>query len=247
MYNGQHVSLETILWKVTNGGLYDQLNPEDAYMYAKEAIRLLKAPLIYKNKVTNPPLTIVDHKAKLPSDLITIRGVRLITNEDMYEDNPVALRYATDIYHESRDCEVEEIEYPVRHPREYTYEVNGGIITTSVSKGKIQIAYKTLNTCENGYPLIPDDEHILYAVEYHIRWRYLEHLWEMGKVPDKVFNHVSQQRDWYMGSAQAKTQLAGMDHLESTMNAINRLIIPDFAQFHGFKRLGKKEEIKRFY
>lgn len=245
MHNGQTVSLETILWKITSSALYDQLNPEDAYLYAKEAIRLIGAPLAYKNIVTKP-LTIEDHKVALPTDAVQIRGIRLITNEDNFEDNPIGLRYATDIYHSSRECLVEDIEYPVDHPREYTYDLAGGVITTFVSKGKIQIAYKKLLTCGNGYPLIPDVEEVLYAIEFHIRYRYLYGLWEMGKIPDKVFNKVSQDRDWYMGAAQGSMQLAGLDHLEAVMNTINRLIIPDFAHNHGYKRLGMKEKIKRF-
>jgi hypothetical protein len=164
MHNGQSVSLETILWKITSSGLYEQLNPDDAYMYAKEALRLIGAPLIYKNVVTNPPIKIKAHKAALPEDLIQIRGVRLITNEHDYNDSPIALRYATDIYHNSRDCKVEDVEFPIDHDDEYTYEVSGGIITTSVSKGDIQIAYKRLETCGNGYPLLPDEEAILYAI-----------------------------------------------------------------------------------
>jgi hypothetical protein len=104
-----------------------------------------------------------------------------------------------------------------------------------------------LETCGNGYPLLPDEEAILYAIEFHIRWRYLYGMWEMGKIPDKVFTQVSQDRDFYIGAAQSSKQIAGMDHLESTMNALNRLIIPDFSHRHGFKHLGKKEQIKRFH
>jgi len=245
MYSGQTVSLETILWKIS-GGLYEQLNPEDAYMYAKEGIKLVGAPLSFENVVTVPPLKIVDHKATLPRDLVQIRGVRLITNTDNYNDNPIGMTHATDIYHPNINCEVEDIEYPIAHPGEYTYQAQAGVLTTSVSTGDVQVAYKKLLTCDNGYPLIPDNEKVLYAIEYQIRWRFLEPLWEMGKVTDKVFNYIITQRDFYIGAAQSSMQLASMDHVEATMNAINRLIIPDFSHANGFKRLGKKEEIKRF-
>lgn len=248
MVSGNRVSLDTVLWKVTRGPLYEQLNPDDAAMYAKEAIRQIGAPLIYKNIVTIPPLEVVNHKVAVPADSVHIRGIRLITDEDNFENNPIPLTYATDIFHGSRDCELEDIEYPVNHPREYTYTIEAGIITTSVSSGKIQVSYQALDVCENGYPLLPDDENVLRAIEYHIRMRYLEPLWESGLVPDKVYNNVAQNRDWYIGSAQSKTRLHNLDHVEATMNAVNRLIIPSTHMSHkdSFKRLGKKESIKRY-
>lgn len=252
MYNGQKVSLDQILWKVIGrGGLYDDLNPEDAALYAMEALRMLGAPLIYTNKVTNPPLSIVAHKAKLPSDLIEIRGVRLITNDDNFNDCPIALNYATDIYHDSpescdSDESLESNKHPLPYPKEYTYTTGGGVITTSFSEGKIQISYKSLDTCEDGYPTLPNDMDTLFAIEYHIRWRFLEPLWEVGKISDKAYNNVVQNRDWYMGAAQSGMQLAGIDQLESVMNAVNRLILPTGMHQVGFRRLGIKENIRKF-
>lgn len=250
MYSGKTVSLDQILWKIMGKGIYSQLNEEDAALYASEAIRLIGAPLAFENVVTNPPLTIVNHKATMPSDYISIRGVRFITNEDNYEDDPIAMRYATDLYHESLDsCDTEEenqSEHPLPFPKEYTYTIDHGIITTSMKEGKIQVAYKKLSTCEKGYPLVPDNMDMLYAIEYHIRWRHIEGLWEMGKIADKVYNSVSQNRDWYIGAAQSSMQLANMDHVESVMNTVNRLILPNEAHSTGFKRIGKREQIKKY-
>lgn len=245
MFTGNRVSLETILWKVTQGPLYEDLNPDDAAMYAIEAIKHIGAPLVYVRKVSNP-IEIEGHKAAMPSDAVHIRGIRFITNQDNYEDNPIRMRYATDDFHESLDCDPEDIQHPLEHPKEYTYVISGGIITTSMTEGLIQVAYEALDTCENGYPLIPDDEAVLRFIEFHIRMRYLEPLWEIGKVSDKVFQYVAQNRDWYVGSAQSKSKIRNVDHLESIMNAVNRLIIPTLAHRDSFKRLGKKETIRRF-
>jgi len=251
MYNGKTVSLDRILWKVIGrGGIYDQLNEDDAALYATEALRLLGAPLIFQNKIS-PLIHVENRKFKLPSDLIDIRGIRLITNEDNFNDCPIPLRHATDIYHESAEsCDTEEnrenLEHPLQHPKEYTYTVSAGIVTTSFIEGPVQVSYKALLTNDEGYPCLPDNMDLLFAVEYHIRWRFIEPLWEMGKVTDKVYNNVTQQRDWYMGAAANSMQLANMDHVESTMNAINRLILPTNSHSEGFKRLGVRERIKKY-
>lgn len=242
MYNGQTVSLKSILWKVVGKGLYADLNPEDAAEYAIEALRLLGAPLIYVDKISTPPISITQYKGKMPSNIISVKGVRRITNMDNYEDSPQAMTYATDTFHTSIDCDpADKMELD-----ENTYTFQSGVIKTSFETGDIQIAYKGLAVDDDGYPLIPDDEDTKFAIEYYIRFRFLEPLWEMGKITDKVFSYIDTKKCWYMGAAQTSTMLAGPDHLEAVMNTINRLIIKTEAHQTGFKWMGKKEHLKRY-
>jgi hypothetical protein len=242
MYNGQTVSLKSILWSILRNPNYAELNPEDAAELAVEAIRLLGTPLAYIDKVTTPPIEIKQYKGRLPDNIIQIKGVRYISNMDNYEDHPIALTYATDTFHESIDCIPSNKDCPI----EFTYIINSGVIKTSFETGHVEVAYKTLETCEDNYPLIPDDEDTKLAIEYYIRFRYLEPLWEMGKITDKVFNYVDQKKCWYMGAAQTSLQLAGMDHVEAVMSTINRLIIQTTAHDSSFKRSGKTERIKKY-
>ena len=51
----------------------------------------------------------------------------------------------------------------------------------------------------------------------------------MGKIQDKVFSYIEQKRHFYLGQAENSMKLQGMDHLESMMNALNRIIINDQA------------------
>jgi len=240
MHNGQTISLKNIIWTVLRNPLAADLTYEEAAGFSIEAIRLLGAPLSFEDKVTNPALIITNNKVGLPPELLEIRGARLITNLDNYEDGAIALRHATDIYHNSNNCDTTQSYI------EYTYTTQKGIMFTSVPDGNVQISYRALLVDEEGYPLIPNDQKVIMAIEYYILHRFLEPLWIIGKVTDKAFSYIEQKRHFYMGGASTSMRLAGMDHLESTMNTINRLIINTQAHSNFFKGSGEKERFRKY-
>lgn len=230
MYNGKTVSLKEILWRVASHPLMKDLNEDDAAMYAIEALRLLGTPLIFLNKLTNPPIEICNHKAALPDDLLQIRGVK-------ESDSNIAFKYSSDIYH-SDQCA--EDFGPCEYREDYTYIVQNNVIITSKKEVTITISYKGLATDNEGYPMIPDVQEVKEAVRYHIMYSHLEGLYDIGKITDKAFNRIEQNAQWYMGSAQSSTVLQGLDHLETTMNAINRLLINTTSHSRGFRYLKEK-------
>jgi len=219
-----------------------QLTYEDAAEYAIEAIRLLGAPLALLDKVTKPPITINSYKAALPADLLNFKGVRLLKSKEDHGLPDIALRYATDIYHKGLNCSTEDN----CSTTEYTYTVQNGVIFTSFEEGEIEISYKSLPVDDDGFPLIPNNQKTKLAIEYYVLYRFLEPLYDIGKITDKAFNRIEQNKCWYIGSANSSLLLQGPDHVESIMNSINRLIINDqaFKNFH--KGAGERERLKRY-
>jgi len=242
MYNGQNVSLKTILWKVLNQPIAADLTYEDAAAFAVEAIRLIGAPLSFEDLVT-PPIQVTNNKAPLPANLLNIRGVRIINNLENFDDGAIALRHATDIYHTGANCGPDSEN---NIPHEYTYTVQKGIIFTSIPSGYVQISYRGLPIDDDGYPLIPNEQKTLLAIEYYILHRFIEPLWIIGKITDKAFSYIEQKRHFYMGGADTSLKLQSPDHLESIMNSINRLIINDSAHSNFYRGSGQQERIKRF-
>ncbi|MGK2864914.1 MAG: hypothetical protein ACSLE0_23480 [Chitinophagaceae bacterium] len=241
MYNGGTISLKKVLWKVMNSSFMQDLSYEVAAELAVEAIRLIGTTLSYENKTTRPLLKIIDHKALLPKNHVLTRGVRAFFDADGIEGQGIAMTTATDIYHASEDCsDCGEFGF------ELTYEIQSGVITTSFADGYVEVAYQALPLDEDGFPLIPDNQDFLMAIEYYIRFRVLEGLWEAGKVTDKVFNYIDTKKCFYMGAAQSDMQFANMDHVEAAMNSINRIIINSHAQRNFFKFMGKHERLKKF-
>jgi hypothetical protein len=225
--NGKYKSIGFVLWRVMKNPLCADLSKEEIAEYALEYIRLLGAPLTYLDKTEI--IKIVDYKGELPCDLIHIKGIQ-------HCGSGIALRWASDNFHLSNEG----------NTREFTYTTQKGILFTSFCEGDVEISYKAIALDEEGYPLIPDDEKVTLGLEYFILYRYLEPLWLMGKITDKAFNHISQQRDWYIGAADASLRNMNPDQLETVMNGINRIIRSNTAHLNSFRNLGEKEYIRRY-
>ena len=273
MVSGHMISLKEILWRVFNNPVAADLNHSDAGEYALEGIKLIGAPLSFIDTVTHPPLVVTSYKAALPSCLLHIRGVKLL-GEDGRGDYP--LRRATDIYHGSIPCNdswansasnadlptsaYDESNQGVNEDltssgnadvdaayRELTYTAQGGVIQTSFKEGLIEVAYKSIAVDEEGFPMVPDNQKVKLALEYYILFRFLEPIWLAGKITDKAFDYILTKKSFYMASANTDMQLQGGDHLESVMNAVNRLIINDKAFDNAYKGSGQRERIKKYH
>jgi hypothetical protein len=247
MYNGNTVSLKRILWNVMNHPLAQSLTYEIAAGFASEGIRLVGAPLGYEDKVTNPKLHIVGYKALLPDGIINIKGARAFPDKNFQESKAIPMTYATDIYHEAaacqdgtEDCEVNSLGL------EATYTTSAGVFTASFPEGYVELAYEALATDEDGFPMVPDNQDFLLAVEYYILFRFLAPLYDIGKISDKAFGRIEQQKCWYMGAASSDMKIANMDHAEAMFNSINRLIVNSGAQRNFFKFMGKNERIRKY-
>lgn len=227
MYSGKTTSVQEILWKVLRNPLCQDLTIEQASEYVVEVLKLIGAPLSFSDKVEE--LELKHHKVSLPADLIEIKGVK---------HGGIPLRYGTDLYHV--DVENECIS-------EYTYIVQECVLISSLDKGCLTISYKALPTDKDGFPLIPDNESYRMAIEYYIMHRYLELIWAMSKITDKVFQYYEQKRHWYVGQASSSLTAANKDQLESMVNSINRLIINNDAYSSFYRNMGTPERIKRYY
>lgn len=228
MNTSNTVSVGKILWKILNNPLAASLTYDEAAEYAVEAIRLIGAPLMYEDKLAE--VKIQEKKGKLPTDILYIRGVRMI-------DEGITFREATDTFHKSENH---------NETSEFTYTISKGIIFSSVDDTCLEVAYKGLLLDENGYPLIVDNQKVKLAIEYYILDRYLEPIWMMGKISDKAFNRISQERHFYMASANNSMQMPSPDKMESIMNGLNRIILHDSAHRDAFKNYGDKEKIRKY-
>lgn len=239
MHSGKVTSIGSILWRVLRNPLLKNSNYEEISEYVLEFLRLLGAPLALENITEKKEIT--GHKTALPVDLIDIKGLRYL-GDDCDENCAVAMRYATNTFHSN----VNEHNENDDQPFEFTYMVQKNILITSFSSGWVEISYRRIMTDEDGYPMIPDNEKVIMALEYYIMFRYLEQLWSMGKITDKVFQYYEQKKLWYMSSANSDLKISSMDHVESIMNSINRILINDRAHETFNKQLGQKEHLKRY-
>ena len=258
MYNGKTLSLSSIVWKVMKNPLAADLSYEEAAEFALEFIRLIGAPLVFSDIITEP-IKLNMYKAKVPENLLYVKGIKYICGDcdDNSLQNGIALKHATDIYHSGSmpykpmvndNIDFDDTQRSNRDGRfqGYTYVIDKGIVKTSIEDGYIVISYKGLALDENGYPLVPDDEPFKIGLEYYILHRYLEPMYMMGKISDKAFNYVEQKRHFYTARANNSLQMPDIDQMESIMNGLNRIIINETAQEDFFRTYGRREQIRRY-
>lgn len=226
MINGKLTSIGTILWRILRQPIASDLSYEQCAEFALEYIKLIGAPLSFESKISDP-IDFDNYKILSPVNMISLRGVKV---------DGVALKYGSSIYTNEEDgCN-----------SDYTYTLQNCVITTSVKKGCAIISYKAISTDEYGYPLVPDNESFRMGLEYYVMHRFLEPLWTMGKITDKVFQYYEQKRHFYSGQASNAMMIQNFDHLETMMLSLNRMIVDVHPQETFYKNFARKETIKKY-
>lgn len=229
-----YISIKEIMWELLKNPLLTNLTLDDASNSAYSLIKLLKIPTTLITEVLKN--NVVDYKTRVPNNTLEVLGVRLKLKDGTFK----VLNYGANPYHTSRtemnDCY-----------KEHTYIVQDCNITTSFEKGEVEIAVKRMATDDEGYPLIPDNESFIKAIKYSIMEEFMEPLWLMGKITDKAFQRIEQQRLWYVGQASSiTTKVVNYDHLDMAIKGVNRLLVNTRPKDTFWIGHGENEKIKRY-
>jgi len=244
LFNGKYVSVETIISKVYRDlGLSGSIEFGDALEWAGEAMEIIGANYYLIESVKE--VYVSDYRACLPVELFqitTIAGSPVADGtpeEECRESkNYTQLRYSTDAYHHwycdaSNDHQCNS---------ELTYKVNDNYIFTNFKTGYVKIAMISMPVDDRGFPKIPDDAKFKEAVAAHIKWRLGFIKWSNGKMPGAVYQKLEADRDWYIGAAQNRAVMPGVDMMESIKNNWIRLIPKINQHADGFKSAGSAEQ-----
>lgn len=238
MTNGKFISFNRVLYRAMRHPNASDLSEEQGAEYAYELIRNLGMPLSYEEKTQYSEIE--DSRVKLPNNIIYIRGIRYKLDNDLVNWYPV--KYTGNIYQSSIHCP-DYIDNSC--PDDITYTINNNYVFLSESKGAIEISYRALVLDEDGYPMIPDNQAFEDALYYYILKEYFFPLVGVGKITQYFYEMIKQEYAWAAGKAQNSLMLAGMDHWESTMNGIKRLIQPQNSSSTGYSELHKQEQIRK--
>lgn len=236
MYNTKFVSVNQIIDKIKRGKLFKELSYEAAIDYAVECYRLINTD---RAEITKPHLIkIENHRGVLPEDL-----ERVI--QTVYTDKnlryTVAMRYATNNFNEVFHC----LNSPDLHCNtEYTYSLNNNYIHTSYKEGYAFMVYKALKTDDKGMIMIPDNVDVQLAVEFYVKWRYLDDLASDDPVVNRHLERNEQQYDWYIGKAQASLTDMSWDEYESFANSMSKFFDSENQHKSFLDQLGAKEYIR---
>lgn len=241
--NGKYVSIEPIIAKVYRDmGMTDDLDITDAIEWAGEAMEFIGATVYLKEKVES--LVVKAFKTKLPCDLHyinTVAGVDTKVDEDKCMDENIgykAMRYTTDSFHHWR-CG-----FSNDHccNSDMTYTINDDYLFPNFDEGRVLVSYMAMPVDDRGYPKVPDDVKFKEAVASHIKWRLGFIKWMAGKLPSNVYQKLEQDRDWYIGAAQTRDKMPGIDMAESIKNNWIRLIPKINQHADGHQSAGSAEQ-----
>lgn len=204
--------------------------------YAVDFIRLVGTPPSFVEKTAK--IGIENYRGQLPCDLYEIIQVRVLS--PMHE--PIAMRYSTDSFHMS---DIDKRPFGFHNKgAEFTYKVQGKCIFTSINKGLIEVAYRSIAVDEDGYPLIPDNSSFSKALQLYIKLQWFTMLFDLGKISPQVLRNT--QQEYGLAVQQAHTDLIrpSIDQMEAISRMWNKLL-PDTTldHRHGYINEGSQERM----
>ena len=237
----KYVSLDVIMDKIHRDNRFvDKVDYYDVVEWSGEAIKLIGAPSAFMKKVTGnslltPNITVEDYKGELPVDYYRVMpgGVRDY-------DTKVVYRGATDSFVKAPAITGEA---STLSQADKTYTINNNYIFIGDEDATIEMAYYAFPVDDCGMPLIPDNVKYVNAISSFIAERIGFGLWSIGKLPDKVYNKLEQERVWYVGAANSAANIPSADQMESWSKGWVRLNPVINQHMTSFKYFGNQEDL----
>lgn len=237
MYNNKYVSIKQVAANIKRGKLYKDIQFETVIAYAVHALRLIMQEKYF---ITKPEKVKIEaHKGKLPCDFeLMIQCTKHNVGQGVF----IPMRYGTDTF--SAVYNVTGSPDLKCHEAEFTYVINNGVITTNFADGDLFMVYKAIHSDSEGYPLIPDEVNVMKAVEFYVKYNYLNDLGTEEPAIERRMNKDEQEYCWYVGKAQAAATNMTMDEWEAFGNSMSQLFTNPNQFKDRMKNLGMQEYIK---
>lgn len=175
----QRISLNAIVAKVYRDlGITEEYDLIDLIEWSVEALRFINAFQQYEIK--DACIEICNYKTELPCDLVALLQVEAngyqLDKASNNNFNTKALGHGLTNPYSYNLNDLDSL--PLKLGRLYylsngdSFKIEKGWIKTSFKEGTISIKYNSIETDENGLPLIPDDESYKEAITSYIKMKY---------------------------------------------------------------------------
>lgn len=216
------VSINTVIAKVYRDlGLKEEYDLVDLVEWAVEALAFIGAYQQYEIKETC--LTICNHRAELPCDLVAL--IEVMHNgkglDKAYANNFNTTQWGNK-FTKPYSYNLNQMDsLPLRLGQVYNINKNDsfkyekGWIKTSFEEGELDIKYSAIETDEDGLPLIPDEVSYKEAIATFIRMKFF---YKKSIVEDRFrwfYQDAEQKWQWYCGQAGAKAMSPDIFTLEN--------------------------------
>lgn len=234
MNTTNYIKIDEILSRLLRNPMLEGTTKEQVISYLVDFIGICKFIPLYEHR--EDTVKIKDYRGILPCDVISV---------DMVKDTKTGfcMRSMTDSYltknpsHDSCCMRVENY-------GDKTWKIQGNIIYTSFKEGSVEIAYSTIPTDEDGFPLLMDNSKFLKAFELYIKKEIYSNLMEQGKLNINILNHTEQQYAWAVGQLQSEMVMPDMSEMQSIMAMMTSMFQNNNHFHNGFRNLGIGEQLK---
>ena len=227
----RYISLRQILDDILDHPMLKDVSFERAVNYTVHFMRIVGCPRMFEEKTAL--VEIENYRGMIPCDFNDIIQVR--THSSCDRKNYRVFRHTTDSFHMSDNKQ---------DSFDLTYKIQGNVIFTSIKEGTIEIAYNAFAVDSEGYPMVPDNSSFISALEFYIKKKKFNILFDEGKISQAVWNQVCQDYAWAVAQAQSDLIRPTIDQMQSITNSLNTLIPRVSEHKSGFVNDGSAEMIK---
>lgn len=256
----QYTNIRRVIDNLMEHPLLRDLTLEQAVRYTLRFIQLHGFPKLYQDKIED--VEIKDFRGLLPCDLISIIQVRDkatgVCLRAMTSSFPKGLGNTkrpevpqdqiNNVREDTKKRQPLQALYipQQRHLKEeLSFKTQGRVIFTSFSEGCVEIAYKSIPTDDDGFPLLIDNENYLAALEAFIKLQIFTIKFDTGKLSAGVLQNAQQDYGWRAAELGSEFSTPSVSEAEALTRYWNTLI-PSARHFdEGFVHLGDREYIRR--
>ena len=247
----QYTTINRVLDDLSDHPLLRDITLEQVIRHAIRFISIHGFPKFYQDKIED--VEIDNFRGLLPCDLISIVQVKDLATG-------ICMRAMTDNFPTGmlpdlpKPCLDEHDNVPPpkdmylppmrKYFEEPAFKTQGRVLYVTFPKGKVGVAYKALPVDENGYPMLPDNENFLAALEAYIKKQVFTVKFDTGKIAAPVLQNAAQEYAWLAGQLASEFQAPSVSEFEAISRMMTSLI-PNVRRFdRGFKHEGDREHLK---
>jgi hypothetical protein len=122
-----------------------------------------------------------------------------------------------------------------------TYKINDHYIFTSFKEGVVKCAFRKIPTDDKGYPMIPDNEQFLRALEWELAAKIAYKLKISDKLSRENYDIIMRNKATYKAIAIGEHRLPDKDRLEYWLHTFRLTLIPNNNNFRNKFKYNKQE------
>lgn len=218
--NGNNISFKSIIESIYSDTNIKEIPWQDALEWVYKALRTIGGDSVFEPVFVDTlsatadsedllPIEVENYRAKLPTNFIRLLGdpYKLVMDGDSLNvKGIISMFHKTnfdDVYPDG-DFSTKDI---------YNYRLRHSYIETNFRSGYIQLNYLSVPMDENNYPLIPDDNKIIEAVQWYVIEKLDYIKWRSGKLSDKVYQDTVIRKGIAIKRAKSHVQIPSLGEM----------------------------------